>query len=52
MKEMVADSVEDSRYLPRAKIDGYVTLFGGLQTKASTIIASTTSQINGLTSFL
>jgi multidrug efflux pump subunit AcrA (membrane-fusion protein) len=52
IKEMIADSVEDSRYLPRAKIDGYVTLFWWLQTKASGIISSTTSQINGLSTFL
>ncbi len=52
MREVLVNSIEDIRYLPRTKIDGYTASFSALQSKASGINSSITAQINGLSSFL
>lgn len=52
MRKVLVNSIEDIRYLPRTKIDGYTASFSALQSKASGINSSITAQINGLSSFL
>lgn len=52
MREVLVNSIEDIRYLPRTKIDAYTAAFSALQSKASGINSSITAQINGLSSFL
>lgn len=52
MKDVLVNSIEDLRYLPKALLDWYSSSFGGLQSKASGINSSITAQINGLSSFL
>ncbi len=52
MREVLVNSIEDIRYLPRTKIDAYTAAFSALQSKASGINSSITAQINSLSSFL
>ncbi len=52
MKDVFANSLEDSRYLPKAKLEALTASFGWLQSKASWIISSITAQSNALWLFI
>lgn len=52
MKDVFVNSLEDARYLPKAKLDWYIASFWVLQSKASGIIASITAQSNALRLFV
>ena len=52
MKDVFINSLEDARYLPKSKLDWYTASFWILQSKASWIIASTTTQANALRLFV